>query len=152
MQSSFRKHWSKYVSVGRGGDSHTCYHISRPPYVSILFHAISAQVFELFSCAPNLFTNNTSLFSPWTVPDEYLSRCEIPTIDVSNIDTADANTILNGEEIRNMCGMNLMLDEAIANLTCTLKAHGMQDNTVLIIASDNGGATTISGDHIDEGA
>lgn len=37
------------------------------------------------------------------------------------------------------CALNVMLDEAIANLTCTLAELGMGENTVLIVASDNGG-------------
>jgi arylsulfatase I/J len=32
-----------------------------------------------------------------------------------------------------------MMDEAIGNLTCTLNTYGYNENTYLIITSDNGG-------------
>jgi arylsulfatase A-like enzyme len=41
--------------------------------------------------------------------------------------------------------MNIMLDEAVANLTCVLEAYGMSDNTLLMIVSDNGGESSIAG-------
>ena len=36
-----------------------------------------------------------------------------------------------------------MLDEVVTNLTCALNAHGMADNTLLIIVSDNGGDSNV---------
>jgi len=41
--------------------------------------------------------------------------------------------------------MNLLLDEVVGNLTCTLSRHGMSENTVIIVASDNGGYAAMSG-------
>ena len=35
--------------------------------------------------------------------------------------------------------MTYLLDEAVRNLTCTLRGKGMFDDTFYIIASDNGG-------------
>lgn len=40
--------------------------------------------------------------------------------------------------MRNYCALNVMMDEAIANLTCALEANGMGSNTILIISGDNG--------------
>jgi arylsulfatase B/arylsulfatase I/J len=74
--------------------------------------------------------------APWAAPDRFLSRCEMP-------EEALTDTVAN--DIYTFCAMNVMLDEAIANLTCALNANGMADNTVLIVASDNGGEVTISG-------
>ena len=65
--------------------------------------------------------------APYQVPPEYSSRC-----------TRDGN-LLDDDAY---CGMNVLLDEAVANITCTLEAHDMSENTVLIVASDNGGAKT----------
>jgi arylsulfatase A-like enzyme len=48
-------------------------------------------------------------------------------------------------DLYNFCGMNAMLDEAIANLTCAMKTYGLSDNVVFVIASDNGGDPLISG-------
>jgi arylsulfatase A-like enzyme len=38
-----------------------------------------------------------------------------------------------------------MLDEAIANLTCSLKSNGLYNNTIIVIAGDNGGEGLING-------
>ena len=35
--------------------------------------------------------------------------------------------------------VRVLIDEAVANLTCSLNNYGYNDNTYLIIASDNGG-------------
>jgi arylsulfatase B len=69
---------------------------------------------------------------PYTAPEVYTSRC-----------------VANGasKNYTQYCGLNLMLDEAIANLTCTLSSTGLLDNTVIVLASDNGGDTFITGDN-----
>ena len=74
--------------------------------------------------------------SPWDAPDEYTSRCSNP----DSILDDDVNS-----DVWNYCGMMLMMDEAIANLTCALKSYGMNDNLIMVIASDNGGEKTIPG-------
>ena len=71
--------------------------------------------------------------SPYEVPDRYSERCNYTS-------TASDDYIY--------CGMNLMLDEAIANLTCVLDEYDMLNKTVFILASDNGGASEISGDSV----
>ena len=45
------------------------------------------------------------------------------------------------------CAMNLMIDEVVANITCALNNNSMADNTVLILASDNGGVQTMPGNN-----
>lgn len=35
----------------------------------------------------------------------------------------------------------------VANLTCTLEAHGMANNTVMVLVSDNGGASAVDGNN-----
>lgn len=76
------------------------------------------------------------IHAPWSAPEVYLSRCQYPT-------GFDSKSVADAEY--NVCGMNLMLDEAIANLTCSLNTHGLAENTIMILASDNGGEGTISG-------
>jgi arylsulfatase B len=70
------------------------------------------------------------IHDPFEVPDVYLNRCS----DSSS--TSSEQTY---------CGMNVMLDEAIANLTCALRETGMDSNLVFIISSDNGGSSMIEG-------
>jgi arylsulfatase A-like enzyme len=67
---------------------------------------------------------------PYLVPDVYSSRC--------STDTGDGDLI-------QYCGLNLMLDEVVANVTCTLSSTGLLDNTIIVLASDNGGNKLISG-------
>ena len=73
----------------------------------------------------------------WTAPDRFLERCSYP----SNDTMSDA---LKDIEYK-YCGMNLMLDEAIANLTCAMETYGFVDNTILIVVSDNGGESNLLG-------
>ena len=72
----------------------------------------------------------------WSAPESFLERCGMPST-------------ISDESVRNItynyCALNVMLDEAIANLTCTLKLHGMAENTVLVVVSDNGGESSVNG-------
>jgi arylsulfatase B len=73
--------------------------------------------------------------SPYEAPQRFIDRCMDPSLSDD----------LASSDLYNFCAMNLMLDEAVANLTCSLKANGMNDNSILVIASDNGGDPLISG-------
>jgi arylsulfatase A-like enzyme len=79
---------------------------------------------------------------PWTAPAEYLSRC---TSDVEDALVSDDATADSTYQLQNYCAMMVMMDEAIGNLTCALTNNGMGDNTILIIAGDNGGESSMSG-------
>jgi arylsulfatase A-like enzyme len=74
----------------------------------------------------------------WAAPEEYLQRCSFPS-----------SSSVEDDYVRDVeykyCAMNIMLDEAIANLTCTLESFDMVDNTVMVVVSDNGGEQTVSG-------
>lgn len=74
--------------------------------------------------------------SPYVAPEGYLKRCESYKVNYPDNFTDD---------YLNYCAMNVMLDEAIANLTCYLKKYDFNENTVLIIAGDNGGVSSLSG-------
>jgi arylsulfatase B/arylsulfatase I/J len=67
----------------------------------------------------------------WAAPQHFIDRCAFDGSDVDGSDT--------------YCAMNLMLDEVIANLTCTLDKYVYSDNTILIVISDNGCVKDISG-------
>jgi len=75
----------------------------------------------------------------WSAPDTFLERCPYPT-------SVDDDYVQDVEY--NYCALNLMLDEAIANLTCAIEAAGMSENTLLVIASDNGGEATVLGNSV----
>ena len=79
---------------------------------------------------------------PYDVPDIYAERC-------ATMSPSPGDDDYNGFSTDDIyCGMNVMLDEVIANLTCTLDALDMLDNTVMIVASDNGGAPEINGSSV----
>jgi arylsulfatase A-like enzyme len=66
----------------------------------------------------------------WEAPSSYRSRC--------------ADSEATDDQVT-YCAMNIMVDEAIANLTCTLNNLGLAEKTILIISSDNGGVNTMEG-------
>ena len=72
----------------------------------------------------------------WSAPASYLQRCGVPT-------TVTDEYVRNVTQ--NYCALNVMLDEAVANLTCALETYGMADNTILVLVSDNGGEQTVDG-------
>ena len=77
-----------------------------------------------------LYYSMQMIHSNLAAPDVYIQRCHKPK-DI------DDDYYYNLES--NYCAMNIMVDEAVANLTCTLDKYGYSDNTYLIVASDNGG-------------
>ena len=74
------------------------------------------------------------IHSPFVAPSVYTDRC-----GTSN----DENS-----KFQAYCGMNLMLDEVVANVTCVLESTGLIDNTIVILASDNGGSSAIPGSSV----
>ena len=77
-----------------------------------------------------LYYSMQMIHSNLAAPEIYLNRCHKPK-DI------DDDYYYNLEQ--NYCAMNVMVDEAVANLTCTLNNNGFSDNTYLIVVSDNGG-------------
>jgi len=76
----------------------------------------------------------------WSAPDEFLSRCSKPT--EASISSGYKRLVEH-----NYCALNVMLDEAVANLTCALEANNMIDNTIMVLVSDNGGEDTVTGNN-----
>jgi len=68
--------------------------------------------------------------NPVEAPQHYIAQCQDATA------TATEATY---------CAMNLVLDEIVGDLTCSLKDNGMYDNTLFILVSDNGGANPMAG-------
>jgi arylsulfatase A-like enzyme len=77
------------------------------------------------------------IHGPWSAPQAFLDRCGYPSDE-------ETDDYVQSVEY-NYCGLNLLLDEVIANLTCALEKTNMADNTLLLIVSDNGGEATMPG-------
>jgi arylsulfatase A-like enzyme len=73
----------------------------------------------------------------WAVDERFSERCRYQETDATNPTAYELEVTY--------CGMNLMLDEAMANLTCALNENGMDKNTIMIIASDNGAEKSLIG-------
>jgi arylsulfatase A-like enzyme len=71
----------------------------------------------------------------WTAPESYKERCSYP-------ETIDDDYVR--EVTYNYCAMNVMMDEMVANLMCKLDELKLSENTVVVLASDNGGESTVS--------
>ena len=79
------------------------------------------------------------IHADWTAPQAFLDRCDYP--DTESLSEYDETVLWN------YCGMNVMVDEAVNNLTCLLESYDMTNNTILIVVSDNGGEVTIQGNN-----
>lgn len=91
-----------------------------------------------------LYYSMQLVHSPWTAPIEYLQRCierDDGAYDIYDDDNDRTSDMLK----ENYCAMNVMADEAIANLTCALNKYGFGSNTILIISGDNGGESHMTG-------
>lgn len=78
------------------------------------------------------------IHSDWAVPMSYIERC-------SRI--ADSSTLAHPTLYSVYCGMNLLLDEIVGNLTCALQRHNMAENTLFVLVSDNGGLSRMEGNN-----
>jgi hypothetical protein len=72
-----------------------------------------------------LYYSMQLVHSVWSAPQTFLDRCGEPSVDEAG------STYMQGV-LYNYCALNVMLDEAITNLTCTLEAYGMTDNTIMV--------------------
>ena len=83
---------------------------------AIISHSRDEQPFFIYGAYQ-------AVHEPLEVPDQYLEKCDF-------IPYADRKTF---------CGMMQALDEGIGNVTGTLEAEGLLNNTVIILSTDNGG-------------
>jgi arylsulfatase A-like enzyme len=89
-----------------------------------------------------LYYSMQLIHAPWSAPDEFVARCQ--SDDNYLVAQSAPDDYVDSVEL-NYCAMNLMMDEVIANLTCTLESYHMRENTYLIISGDNGGEGTVPG-------
>jgi arylsulfatase B/arylsulfatase I/J len=130
------KQYSNYLDLHNGydletdatlisSDLHNGYVISQKVEEAIESHATNYADQPLF-----LYVASQLIHEEWQAPMSFIKRCaghETEAVQAT------------------YCAMNLMVDEFIANTTCALEKYGMADNTVLIVASDNGGERTMYG-------
>lgn len=140
--------------TARGFQSHRGYWCGAEDY---LFHNVSGTFDFVNDLTPDIAANNswsTTVFSttaasiiathdqstplflylafqnvhwPLEAPAEYIARF--------------ANTTGGNLQRNLVCAMAAFLDDAVGNVTSALKAAGMWDNSILVLASDNGGPT-----------
>ena len=96
-----------------------------------------------------LYYSMQMIHSSVSAPQVYLNRCASSTAVASSSSSSTSastdDSVSDGDTLdyqKNYCAMNVMLDEAVANLTCALNKYGFGDNTYLIVVSDNGGDKT----------
>jgi arylsulfatase B/arylsulfatase I/J len=104
---------------------HNAYLMTQKAVEVIETHASTYYTQPLF-----LYYASQLIHEDWAAPQSFIDRCMFGGV------TAD-------EAI--YCGMNLMLDEVVSNITCALAMNGMADNTLIILASDNGGVSSMPG-------
>ena len=132
------KEYSGYLDLQNGdaletdqalisSDLHNAYLMSCKTVDAINTHATTYKTQPMF-----LYAALQLIHEDWAAPQVFIDRC--------NDGGASADRAV-------YCAMNLMVDEVVANVTCALNANGMADNTVLILASDNGGVQTMPGNN-----
>lgn len=105
---------------------HTTYLFEEKAEAAILDHVTNYKSQPLF-----LYYGSQLVHSNWAAPQSYIDRC---TAELSqSMDDADVSA-------STYCAMNLLMDEAVGNLTCALDKHGLSDNTLIFFMSDNGGS------------
>ena len=114
-------------------DTHTAFIYQQRAEEVIANHAINHPDEPMF-----LYYASQLIHSDWAVPHSYLERC-------SNV--VDNSTLSHPSLYYVYCGMNLLLDEVIGNLTCALEKNNMAENTVFVLASDNGGISRMEGNN-----
>lgn len=110
-------------------DLHTAYLYAKKAEEVIADHSKNYPDQPLF-----LYYGSQLIHTSWSAPQSYIDRCGVEE------GTASTSTLT-------YCAMNLLLDEAIGNLTCALDKYDMNDNTVFILVSDNGGILSMDGNN-----
>ena len=75
----------------------------------------------------------------WSAPQNYLDRCSVP--DTIGLDDTES------DDMYNYCALNVLLDDIVGNLTCTLENYGYANDTVIVLVSSNGAPGTFSGNN-----
>ena len=82
-----------------------------------------------------LYYAMSNVHEPIEVPEAYLEREEViqKLADIPNV------------QRRHFAAMTMIVDDAVQNLTSCLRSNELYDETIIIIASDNGAASVIAG-------
>lgn len=132
----YTKEYGEYQDLSENGELVTdTTDLDNTTHSAILFQTkvekVLASHSESYDDQPFfLYYSLQLMHTDWAADQIYIDRCKY--------EGSDADTDI-------YCGMSLMLDEVIGNLTCALDRYGFSDNTILIVASDNGGDTENKG-------
>ena len=98
-------------------------------YLTEMFSEEAAGFIERNSDEPFfLYLAYNAVHAPWQVPEPYLER-------VQDLPVKEG---YEGEERKFFAGMVLALDDGIGTVMDSLKEHGVYDNTLVFVMSDNG--------------
>jgi arylsulfatase A-like enzyme len=107
-------------------------------YSTYLYTAVAESIVAKHAAAEAplfLYFPLQNVHSPLEAPIEWIKKC--PAASFPNVDR------------RTYCAMTLLADSAILNLTTALAANNnMLEDTVLIVAGDNGGLPHAVGDRV----
>ncbi len=105
--------------------THSAYLYQQRAEAIIADHALNHASQPMF-----MYYASQLIHETWAAPAHFIARCVDSTSNLAQ---------------QTYCGMNLMLDEVVGNLTCALEASGMLDNTLFVLVSDNGGLPSMAG-------
>ena len=94
----------------------------------------AGQPLFLYYAMQNIHTGADEGF---VAPQEYLDMC--------TLSSAGQSAASEPDDLRAYCALNIMLDEAIGRTRCAIAAAGMDNNTIFIVANDNGGQREVPG-------
>jgi arylsulfatase A-like enzyme len=116
-------------SAAISSDLHNGYLLTSKVVDTIHDHAMNYAEQPLF-----LYVASQLIHEEWQAPETFIQRC---------IGDGQGQSITSDQST--YCAMNLMVDEMIANITCALQSSGLAENTLMIVASDNGGVKSMPG-------
>jgi len=124
-QTCYWDMWENYEPQMHIGGTHNTYLLQDKANTVIMEHPKDKPMF-LYVSFPNAHL-------PLQVPDDILLSHNETLKQVPNLDR------------RKFAGLMISLDQAIANLTDSIKQSGLYDQTIMVVQSDNGGLITEMG-------
>ncbi|VEU38094.1 unnamed protein product [Pseudo-nitzschia multistriata] len=118
---------SRVVGSERG--NYSTHVFTREAIAVVEDHAAEAAATNATAPPLFLYLAYQAVHCPNEVPKEYVDRYKARTNWT--------------DQRKNYAGMLTAADEGIGNLTASLKDHGLWENTLVVVTTDNGGPTTV---------